>query len=149
MKSHVAQARGLKPEHNLEGLNRPIKVHVEDGVFIMPHTGIWSCYLVPDKELPIVTWIGLNLIDCCARRCPLLDSWLHSHCAALRCKGEKCRAAANGEFTVREIVKHVAFRGMRLAPGKFMGADIGGFAKVARAWIPPWGQVSHVYQDPV
>jgi hypothetical protein len=30
-----------------------------------------------------------------------------------------------------------------------MRADVGGFAKVGRAWIPPWGQVSHVNQNPV
>jgi hypothetical protein len=30
-----------------------------------------------------------------------------------------------------------------------MRADVGGFAKIARAWIPPWGQVSHVNEDPM
>jgi hypothetical protein len=38
---------------------------------------------------------------------------------------------------------------MRLAPGVFMRANVRCFAKIARAWIAPWGQVSHVNQDPM
>ena len=34
--------------------------------------------------------------------------------------------------------------GMRLAPGVFMRADVGRFAKVGGARILPWDQVSHV-----
>ena len=64
--------------NDLEGLNGAIQVHVKDGVLIMPQPGIWASYLVTDEEDPIVTRIGLNLIDCGARSCPGLDSRLHS-----------------------------------------------------------------------
>ena len=149
MKSYVAQARGLKPEHNLEGLDGPIQVHVKDGILIVPDSRIWPCYLVTDEEKPIVTRIGFDLSHRCARSCPCLDSWLHSHRATDWRKAEIRRAAANRELAVGEIVKHVAFRRMRLAPGVFMRADVGGFAIIGRAWIPPWDQVTRFHQDPV
>ena len=78
MESDVAQDRRKEWINELEGLNGTVKVHVKDGVLIVPHSGIWACYLVTDEEETIVTRIGLNLIDCGARSCPGLDSRLHS-----------------------------------------------------------------------
>src|SRR4029077_18342910 len=98
---------------------------------------------------PIVSGIGLEFSHCCARTCPSLDSRLHSDCTAQRRKGEVCRAAANRELTVGEIVKHVAFPGMRLAPGVFMRAHVGRFAKISGSRISPRSQVSHVNEDPM
>ena len=38
---------------------------------------------------------------------------------------------------------------MRLAPGIFMGTDVGGFAKIAGSRILPWDQITRLHQDPV
>jgi len=38
---------------------------------------------------------------------------------------------------------------MRLAPGVFVRANVGRFTKIGRAWIPRWGQVSHVNENPM
>jgi hypothetical protein len=149
MKSNVVYNRGETWINDLEGLNSAIQVHVKDGILIVPHTRIWPCYLVTDEKDPVITWIRLNLIDCGAGSCPRLDSRLHSDGRIDRRKGEKGRAAANRKLTIGEIVKHVALPGMRLAPGVFMRANIGRFAKITGSRICPRSQVSHVNQDPV
>ena len=48
-----------------------------------------------------------------------------------------------------EIVKHVALRGMRLAPRIFMWSNVSGFAKVGRARVLRRDDVTRVHQDPV
>lgn len=77
MKSDVVQRRRKTWKNDFEGLDGAIKVHVKDGVLIVPYAGGWACYFVTDKEHPIITRIGLNLIDCGARSHPGLDSRLH------------------------------------------------------------------------
>ena len=47
------------------------------------------------------------------------------------------------------VVKHVALRGMRLAPVVFMRANVGRFAKVGRARILRCDQVTRLHHDPV
>ena len=51
--------------------------------------------------------------------------------------GEKCevRCPAHHELAIGDVVIHVAFAGMRLAPGVFMRSDILGFGEVGRALI--------------
>ena len=78
MKSDIAQIRRKTWKNDLEGLNGTVKVHVKDGVFVVPQPAIWTCYFVTDEEETIIARIGLNLIDCGARSCPGLDSRLHS-----------------------------------------------------------------------
>ena len=138
MEFDVAQDRRKEWINELEGLNGTVKVHVKDGVLIVPHSGIRACYLVTDEEETIVTRIGLNLTDCGARSCPGLDSRLHSDGRTDCRKIEKCRAAGDRELTIGEIVEHVALRGMRLAPRVFMRGNVGGFAKITCPWISAW-----------
>ena len=95
MKSDIAQIRGKTWENNFEGLDAPIQVHVKDGIVIVPHSGIWPCYLVSDEKDPIVTWIGLNLLYRRACTCPRLDRRLHSDGRTDSRKIEKCRAAGD------------------------------------------------------
>ena len=47
------------------------------------------------------------------------------------------------------IVKHVTLPGVRLAPGVFMRANVGGFAKIGRARVLCCVQVTRLHQDPV
>jgi len=95
VKSDIAQIRRKTRKNNFEGLNRTIQVHVKDGIVIVPHSGIWACYFVTDKEDTIVPRIGLNLLYCGARSCPRLNRRLHSDGGTDRLKIEKCRAAGN------------------------------------------------------
>jgi len=95
VKSDIAQIRRKTWKNNFEGLNRTIQVHIKDGIVIVPHSGIWPCYLVTDKKDTIVTRIGLNLLYRGARSCPRLDRRLHSDGGTDRRKIEKCRAAGD------------------------------------------------------
>ena len=95
VKSDIAQIRRKAWKNNFEGLNGAIQVHVKDGIVIVPHSGIWPCYLVSDEKDPIVTRIGLNLLYRRACTYPRLDRRLHSDGRTDRPKIEKCRAAGD------------------------------------------------------
>lgn len=149
MESDVAQYRMRRVIDDFERLNPTIQVHIKDAILIMPDAGIWPCDLISNEELAIVTRIGLDFGHNCARACPCLDGRLHSHRATYRRKDEIRWPATHRELAIGEIVKHVALIGMRLAPGVFMRANIGGFAKITRTGIQRCVEVIHVYQDSV
>jgi hypothetical protein len=77
VKSDITDVSG-NPRH-AKGLNATIKVHVKDGVLIVPNVRGRVCHLVTNEENPIVTQIGLDLVYCCACSYPSLDGRLHSH----------------------------------------------------------------------
>ena len=77
VESNIAQGRGKKWIHDLEGLNGAIEVLVINGVLIVVDASVGACHLVSDEEKPVVTRIRLKLVYCCA--CPGLDSGLHPH----------------------------------------------------------------------
>jgi hypothetical protein len=133
-----------------EGLDSPVQVHVKDGVLIVPDAGRGASHPVANEEDPIVAWIGLGLRHYCAcNSYPGLDGRLHSHGVKNRRKIESRRTTADRELAIREIVKHVALVGMRLAPSVFKGGDIGGFAKIPRARVLSWDQVTRIHKNPV
>jgi len=146
VKSDIAW--GTKEKGDTERLDGPIQVHVKDGILIVPATAI-GCYLVTDEEFSIVSLVWLDLDHCCTRICPNLDSRLHSHGVTGLVKYEVRRPAADRKLLVGEIVKHVALIWMRLAPGEFMRADVGGFAIIGRTWVIARNQVACFHQDPV
>jgi len=78
MEFYVGQGRRKQWINDFEGLNGTIKIHVKDRVLIVPHSGIWSCYLVTDEEDPIVARVRLELLYGGAGGCPRLDSRLHA-----------------------------------------------------------------------
>src|SRR4030095_14875540 len=141
--------RGMEPnigksslKSHLKGLNSAIKVHVKDSVLIVPDSGRGTCYFVTDEEDSIVTRVRLHLANCGAGICPGLDSRLHAHRVTSLVKGEIGRAAADQKLLIGEIVKHVAFSRVRLAPGVLMRSDVGGFAIIRNARILSWDEVS-------
>ena len=130
-------------------MNGAIKVHVKDSVLtVITATANWR-QSVSNKENAIVSRIRLDLVHRGASICPGLDSRLHSHRVTNWGKKEIRRTATDRKLLIGEIVKHVALARMRLAPGVFMGADVGRFAIISRAQVLGWDQVSHVNQDPV
>ena len=78
-----------------EGLNRAVEVHVKERILIVPDSRRRVSYLVAHEPHPVVTRIGLDLVDCCAGSCPGLDSRLHSHRATGWRKAEIRRAAGD------------------------------------------------------
>lgn len=150
MESDIGHCRrGICSEINFERLNGAIQVHVKDGIFIVPDSVIRPCHLVTDKENTIVARIGLDLGYCSTRIRPSLDSSLHSHGVTSLVKCEIGRPATDRKLLIGEIVKHVAFSRVRLAPGVLMRGDVGCFGIIRSARILSWNQVSHVSQDPM
>ena len=120
-----------RSQRDTEGLDGAVEVHVKKSVLVMPDPGRGVRYFVAHEPDTIVARIRLRLVYCSACSCPCLDGRLHSDGVTLRRKGERIRTAANRKRSIGKIVEHVALVWMRLAPGKFMGGDVSGFAKVA------------------
>jgi len=129
-------------------LNRAIEILVIKRVLIVPDSRRRVGHFKPHEPNAIVAWIWFDLIHCRARRCPGLDSGLHSHCATDSCKRE-IGGAGDMELTVRGIVEHVAFIGMRLAPGVLVRTKVSGFAKISRTRILCCVQIVDINPDPV
>ena len=77
MKPDIADVNSGSQRHT-ERLNRPIKVLVIHGIFIMPDPRRGVGYFAPDQPDTVIARIGLDLVDRCAR--PSFDSRLHLHC---------------------------------------------------------------------
>lgn len=99
----------------------------------MPHTCTWISDLVTHKPDAIIAWIRLGLAD--RSSIPSHDGRLHPHGRANRLKPEIGWSSANRELAIRDIVEHVAFSRIRLAPGILVRTDIGSFAKIGRTRI--------------
>ncbi len=103
--------RRVKPQRHAERLNGAIQVLVIERVFVVPNPSVGARHFVAHEPDPVVSRVGLHLVDRCASSCPSHNSRLHSHCATHRCKGE-IRSAAHGKLTIGSIVIHVALSGM-------------------------------------
>ena len=148
MKTDVAYVNSGVQGH-AEGSNSAVEVHVKQGILVVPDARTGVGYLVAHKPNTIVSVIGFDLVHRRASTCPKLDGRLHTHGVRNGVKVKIRRAAADSEFTIGEIVKHVALVWMRLAPGILMRGNIGSFAKIGGARILSCIQVGHVNQDPV
>jgi len=132
-----------------EGLNPAVEVHVKQSILIVPYASTGVGYLVAHKPGTIISGIRFNLVHRRSRTCPKLDGRLHTHSVRNRCKVKSRRAAADSEFTIGIIVKHVALVWMRLAPGILMRANVGGFAKIAGTRISGRDYIIRLNQDAV
>src|SRR5581483_803707 len=94
-------------------------------------------------------WVRLNLAYSCASIRPRLNGGLHTHCVTSLIEYEIRRTAADRKLLVREIVKHVALAGVRLAPREFMRSNVGSFAVIGCTRVLRRIQVRHVRQDAV
>ena len=83
MKPDVTEVNSSAQRHT-ERLNRAIKVHVIEGVLVVPDASSGVGHFVTHKPNTVVAGIGFNLVHCCAYTCPDLDSGLHSHRGADR-----------------------------------------------------------------
>ena len=133
MKIDIAYVDSSSKGH-AKRLNSPIEVLVIQRILVVVDTGTWIRDLVTHKPEAIVSRIRLDLIYCCARTCPGRDGRLHSHRRAERRKRE-IGGAGDRELTIGDVVIHVAFAGMRLAPCVFMRANVCRFAKIGGTLI--------------
>ena len=148
MKSHSAQCwNTLRGKNDFEGLNGAVEVLVIDGVFIMPHSRIWSRYLVANPENAVISWIRFTLVYKCAR--PSHDSWLLSHGRSSGAEIEIRRATTHALLLVGDVVIHVALARVSLAPGVFVLHHVLCFGKIGGARVLRWDQVARFNQNSV
>jgi len=132
VKSDVTQWNGKTEEH-LKGLNRAIQVLVIDGVFIMPHSCVWSCHLVSNEEDTVIPRIWLNLGH--SRASPGHNGRLLSHRVTHEIKRERLVDSNYVALAIGSVVKHVALVGMSLAPAPFVWYYVFRFGEVLRPLI--------------
>ena len=120
----------MRGENNFEGLDGPIQVLIVDGIFIVPHAGIWSCHLVTNPENAVISWIRFAFVYSCAS--PSHDGRLLSHRVAHEIKVERLVDSNYAALTVGGVVIHVALVRMTLAPGAFVRDDVFRFSKIGR-----------------
>ena len=133
-------------QRNTEGLNRAIEILVIDGVFIMPDSRGRVGHLVANHSDSIEAGSRLEGID--ARSRPGIDRRQGWHGGADRIEEEK-RRAGDAELAIGDIVVHIAFAGMTLAPGVFVRNDILAFGEIGRAHVLRCAQIAHGHKDSV
>ena len=129
MESDITDADSSSQRH-VKRLDRAIQVLVIHSIVIVPDAGRWIGYFVTHKTDAIVSRIRLDLIYYGARRGPGHDGRLHPHRGTNGRKREIGRATANRELAIRDVVIHVTFTGMRLAPRVFVRANVRRFGKI-------------------
>jgi hypothetical protein len=145
MESQIAHCRPTAERNrNREQLDRPVEILVIEGIFIMPNAGRWIRHLVSNEGAAIHSRLRFDRVD--GRSRPGINGRDCSHSRRRGRKSETCRAA-HSELAVRDVVIHVAFPGMTLAPGVLMRSDVLRFAKIRRAGIHGGVQVIHVDQS--
>lgn len=133
MKADVTNV-GAKTERNTERLNRAVQIRIVQSVLIVPDSGTWVCNFVTHEPDAVVSRIRLDLIHRGAGPGPRRDGRPPPNGVTDRGKIE-VRCAAHHELAIGDIVIHVAFAGMCLAPGVFMRGNVLGFGEVGRALI--------------
>ena len=112
-----------------KGLDGAIEVLVIQSVLIVPDSWTWVSHFVTHEPDAIVTRVRLILIYYGARRGPSHDGRLRPDCGGNRRKCE-VSCTAHAELAVGDVVIHVAFAWMRLAPGVFMRTNVRRFGKI-------------------
>ena len=146
MKSHVVRATDAASRRDTEELNPAIEILVVDRVLIMPFKRPELSHFVGKKRPAIDSRLGLDRLD--GRSRPGKDRRGHAHRGANGRKGET-RGAGDSELTVGDVVVHVAFPGVSLAPGVLMRSDQLRFAVIGRARIHRGVEVVSFHQNPV
>ena len=140
---------GSSSQRHAKGLDRAIQVLIIHSVVIVPDAGRWIGYFVTHKTDAIVSRIRLDMIYYGARRGPGHDGRLHPHRGTNGRKREIGRTTANRELAIGDVVIHVAFAGMRLAPCVFVRANVRCFAEIGGTLIHRCVQVVGLDANPV
>jgi len=112
-------------------LDGAIEVLVIKRVLIVPDASRRVGNLIADEPDTVGSGSGLDRIVH-RRTSPSFNGWLLSHGGAYGLKIEGLIDSSHAILTVRSVVIHVAFRGMRLAPDAFVRDDVIRFGKIRR-----------------
>ena len=134
------------PEGHAKRLDSSVHVLVIQSILIVPDSGRWIGHFVSDEPDAIVARIGLDLVHCHAR-----PSHEGRSPPDRRVKRRKCeaRCAADAELAIRNVVIHVAFARMVLAPHVLVGSHILGFGEVRCTLIQALVQIVDFNPDPM
>jgi len=138
-----------RPQRHTERLDGTIQVLVIDRVLIVPDASSGVGHFVAHEPDTVVSRIGLDLAYDCASTCPGIDTRLHLLRRSSNVESEIGWAAADAELTIGDIVIHVAFPRMGLAPGVFSRRDVLGFGEISRSRILCWDKVAGGHRDSV
>ena len=145
MKTDVRDV-STRPQGHSKRLDSSIQIFVIQSVFIVPDAGSWVGHFVSDEPDAIVARIGLYLAHHHAR--PSHEGRSPPDRGVKRRKRE-ARCAADAKLAIRNVVVHVAFAGMIMAPHVLVGSHILGFGEVRRALIQALIQIIHFNPDPM
>ena len=134
------------PQGHTKRLDSSVQILVIQGILIVPDSLTGIGHFVSNKPEAIIARIRLDLVDC--RACPCHEGRSPPDRGAKRRKCE-ARCAGDAELAIRNVVVHIAFPGMVLAPRVLVGSDILGFGEVRRAWIQVLVQIIHLNPDPM
>ena len=134
------------PQGHTKRLDSSVQVLVIQGILIVPDSGSWIGHFVSYEPEAIIARIRFDLVQC--RACPCHEGRSPPDRGANSGKCE-ARCAGDVELAIRNVVIHVAFTGMRLAPCVLVGSDILRFGKVGRAWIQVLVQIIDLNSDPM
>jgi len=133
MKSDVTNVDS-RSYRNSERLNGTIEVLVIERVFIMPDAGIWSGHFVTHEPDTIGARSRLDRVAH-RRASPRFNGRLFTHGGADGTETKRLIDSTYAVLTVRSVVIHVAFRGMRRAPDAFVRDDVIRFGEVLRSHV--------------
>ena len=145
MKADVSDV-GTWPQWHTKRLDSSVQILVIQGILIVPDSLTGIGHFVSNKPEAVIARIRLDLVD--SRACPCHEGRSPPDRRAKRRKCE-ARCAADAELAIRNVVVHIAFSGMRLAPCVLVGSDILGFGEVRRALIQVLVQIIDLNPDPV
>ena len=134
------------PQGHTEGLDSAVEILVIQSVLIVPDPGSWVSHLVSEEPDAIIPRIGLDLVHCHA--CPSHEGRSPSNCGVNRGKCE-ASCAGDAELPIRNVVVHVAFARMVLAPCVLVGSHILGFGEVCSALVQALVQIIDVNPHPM
>ena len=134
------------PQGHTKRLDSSVQVLVIQGILIVPDSLTGIGHFVSYEPEAIIARIRFDLVQC--RACPCHEGRSPPDRGANSGKCET-RCAADVELAIRNVVVHVAFPGMRLAPCVLVGSDILRFGEVRRAWIQVLVQIIDFNPDPM
>ena len=127
-------------------MDSAIQVLIIQGILVVPDSLTGSGHFVSHEPETIITWIRLDLVH--RRACPCHEGRSPPDRGGKRGKCE-ARRAADAVLTIGNVVIHVAFRGMRLAPCVLVRSYILRFGKVGRALVQVLVQIIDFNPDPM
>jgi len=147
MKSDVRDVYSGSNRHT-EGLDGTIEILVIERVFIVPDASTRVRDLIAHEPDTVGSGSGLDRIAH-RRASPSFNSGLLSHGETHGAKTKRLIDSSYAVLTVRSVVIHVAFRGMRRAPDAFVRDDVICFGKILRPSVQRRVQVVNVNEHSV